>query len=165
MFDLEREILRWRRELLANGLTSSELDELEDHLRTDIEEQLCSGVAVHEAFGIALERIGRNSLLNTQFDFASASSPATWRSGNAAAIVKGTIGLLAACALVLTAVYWLSGASIALKTGASLLGAAFVAIVAGAVWLYGRGRRTTTSAEKGLEAMITPDVQELFSLA
>jgi hypothetical protein len=159
MFDLELEIQRWRRELIANGLSSSELDELEDHLRTDIEEQMRSGVAERDAFGIAVERIGRSSQLNTQFDFASASAPATRRSGNnAAAIVKRTIGLLVACALVSATVYWLSGVPIVWKTGASLFGAAFLAIVAGSVWLYGR-------AEKGLEGMNTPDVQELFSLA
>jgi hypothetical protein len=165
MFDLEREIQRWRRELLASGLNSSELDELEDHLRTGIEEQLHSGVAVHEAFAIAVERIGRGSLLNAQFDSACAIGPANWRSGNTGAVVKGTIGLLAACAIVLAAVYYLSGVPIAFKTGASLLGAAFLAIVAGAVWMCGRGPRTTVSAEKGSEALIPPDVQELFSLA
>src|SRR5262249_37531926 len=73
--------------------------------------------------------------------------------------------LLAACALVLTAGDWLFGVSIALKAGASLLGAAFVAVVAGAGLLYGRGRRTTTSAGKRLEGLITPHVEELLRLA
>jgi hypothetical protein len=162
MFDLEREIQGWRQELLTNGLSGSELDELEDHLRADIEEQRRSGVAVREAFAIAVKRIGRGSLLNTQFDFANASELGNGRRSNTAVVVlKGTIGLLAAWALVVTAVYCLSGVPIALKTGASLLGVPFLAIVAGSVWVHGRGRR----AEEILQGMFTPDGQELLSLA
>ncbi len=161
MFDLEREIQGWRQELLTNGLSGSELDELEDHLRADIEEQLRSGVAEREAFAIAVKRIGRGSLLNTQFDFASASALGNGRRSNTAVVVlKGTIGLLAAWALVVTAVYCLSGVPMALKTGASLLGVTFLAIVAGSAWVHGRGRR----AEEIL-GMFTPDGQELLSLA
>ena len=64
MFDLEREIQRWRQESLTHGLSGFELDELEDHLRADIEEQLRSGVAAREAFAIAVKRLGPSSLLH-----------------------------------------------------------------------------------------------------
>jgi hypothetical protein len=162
MFDLEREIQRWRQELHTNGLSGSELDELEDHLRADIEEQLRSGVAMREAFAIAVKRIGRGSLLNAQFDFASASAPENGRRSNTAVVVlKGTMGLLAAWALAVTAVGCLSSGPIALKTGASLLGVTFLAIVAGSAWVHGRRKR----AEEILQGMLTPDGQELLSLA
>src|ERR1044071_4378589 len=75
MFDLEREIQGWRQELLTNGLSGSELDELEDHLRADLEEQLRSDVAKREAFALAVKRIGRGSL--PMFDLNRAI--AEWR--------------------------------------------------------------------------------------
>lgn len=137
------------------------IGELEDHLRADIEEQLRADVAMHEAFAIAVKRIGRGSLLNTQF-VASASGPENGRRSNTAVVVlKGTVGLLAAWALAVTAVSWLSGVPIALETGASLLGVTFLAMVVGSAWVHGRRRR----AEEILQGMFTPDGQELLSLA
>src|ERR1043165_8737940 len=100
MFDLEREIQRWRREMLADGLSGLELDELEDHLRSDLEEQRRSGVATRDSFAIAVERIGRGGQLNTQFEFANASALAKGPTGHIAAVVKRAIGYLAACALL-----------------------------------------------------------------
>lgn len=163
MFDLEREIQQWRGELLADGLSDPELDELEDHLRSDIAEQVRSGVAVDEAFPIAVERIGRGRQLNAQFEFASASAPAKNRGGKAA-ITKGAIALLVACAIVVATVYCLSSVSFALKTGASLLALAFLAVTSVWIWVQ-RGRGTITLTSEVLLGMFPPDGQELLSLA
>src|SRR5689334_10772489 len=115
MFDLERAIERWQRELLAAGLSGLELDELEDHLRSEIEGQRRSGVAVAEAFAIAVERIGRGGQLNSEFEVANASAGAKGPSGNAAAIVKTTIGCVAVCALVVVVLYFVFGVPLTSK--------------------------------------------------
>ena len=44
MFNLEQEITKWRQQLAAGGIKGREaLDELESHLREDVEKQMDSG--------------------------------------------------------------------------------------------------------------------------
>ena len=51
MFDLEKAIAEWRQQLAAGGVKAPELlDELESHLREDVEEQLHSGFNGEQAF-------------------------------------------------------------------------------------------------------------------
>jgi uncharacterized protein involved in exopolysaccharide biosynthesis len=68
MFDLEREIRKWRQEMAAAGLAPDVLIELEEHLREDIERQVDSGANGSEAFQAALQRIGKPSVLRSEFD-------------------------------------------------------------------------------------------------
>ncbi len=52
----------------AAGIKTSEvLDELESHLRDDVEEQLRGGVTEQEAFEGAVPRMGQASLLEREF--------------------------------------------------------------------------------------------------
>jgi hypothetical protein len=68
MFDLERAIADWRRQMVAGGLKRAEaLDELESHLREDIQQQIQSGLATQAAFESAVERIGGARSLKTEF--------------------------------------------------------------------------------------------------
>ena len=68
MFDLERAIADWRRQMLAAGVKPpTTLDELESHLREDVERQTQSGVSVEQAFEIALQRIGQPGTLQSEF--------------------------------------------------------------------------------------------------
>ncbi|HKQ36661.1 MAG TPA: hypothetical protein VJ063_01210 [Verrucomicrobiae bacterium] len=58
MFDLEKALANWRQRMRLAGLKDpTALDELETHLRDDIEAQLRSGLAVGEAFESAMDRI------------------------------------------------------------------------------------------------------------
>jgi Clp amino terminal domain, pathogenicity island component len=68
MFDLEKKIGDWRQQMLAAGLKTGEaLDELEDHLRNDIQQQIQAGLTAEQAFEVAVERIGGTQALKTEF--------------------------------------------------------------------------------------------------
>jgi hypothetical protein len=67
-FTLERAIAEWRREMIAVGIKSCPtLDELEGHLREEIERQMCRGLTDQEAFAIAAQRIGNAGQLKSEF--------------------------------------------------------------------------------------------------
>src|ERR1700689_4723551 len=60
MFNLEKSISEWRKQMLAAGIkTPVPLEELEIHLREEIELQLKLGLRELEAFNFAAEKIGR----------------------------------------------------------------------------------------------------------
>jgi hypothetical protein len=68
MFSLEQAIAEWRRQMAANGIkTPALLDELQNHLREDIERQLQSGADVQQAFETAVQRLGQASVLRAEF--------------------------------------------------------------------------------------------------
>jgi len=72
MFDLEQAVAEWRRRMLAAGITAPEpLDELEHHLREEVEKQIQSGTGAQRAFEAAAERIGQPSALGAEFNKAS----------------------------------------------------------------------------------------------
>ncbi|MGA9452679.1 MAG: permease prefix domain 1-containing protein [Verrucomicrobiia bacterium] len=68
MFDLERSIAEWRRQMLAAGIkTPVPLEELESHLREDIAQQMQSGLSAQQAFDTAAKRIGHAPVLKREF--------------------------------------------------------------------------------------------------
>ena len=68
MFNLEQSISAWRSQMLAAGIrTPVPLDELESHLRDDIERQILSGRSEQQAFALAVRRVGSSNTLNTEF--------------------------------------------------------------------------------------------------
>src|SRR6476661_8231305 len=68
MPDLETRIAQWRRQMIAGGITNPEvLDELESHLREDIERHARSGLNVQQAFDAAVAKIGDASALKSEF--------------------------------------------------------------------------------------------------
>src|SRR5260370_22002028 len=69
MADLDEKIAEWRRQMLAAGIKSPvPLNELESHLRDDVDQQMRSGLAEQLALGIALQRIGQANALKTEFE-------------------------------------------------------------------------------------------------
>ena len=79
MFDLDRQVLRWReREERNSSLSPRELDELEDHLRArvDLELELNAVLAPADAFAIARRELGEAAALSKEF--AKAGKP-RWR--------------------------------------------------------------------------------------
>jgi hypothetical protein len=71
MFNLEQSITDWRQQMLAAEIQSPvPLEELEAHLREEIEQQLKLGISAQTAFLIAAERIGLGSSLKTEFKMA-----------------------------------------------------------------------------------------------
>jgi hypothetical protein len=70
MFHLEESIAEWRRQMLAAGIGSPELEELESHLREEIEVQIKSGIRAYAAFSNAVEEMGSAESLREQFQRA-----------------------------------------------------------------------------------------------
>ena len=68
MFELEKAIADWRQRMLTDGIKSpAPLDELESHLREEIERQMKSESNEQQAFEIAVEKIGQASELKIEF--------------------------------------------------------------------------------------------------
>ena len=68
MFNLESSITAWRQQMLAAGVqTPVPLEELELHLREDIEQRLQSGSDEQSAFESAVQKIGGASPLQNEF--------------------------------------------------------------------------------------------------
>lgn len=68
IFELETAIARWRRRLLEAGLTdSAALDELESHLRADIQALCARGEPAFRAFALAAARFGEPVLVRREF--------------------------------------------------------------------------------------------------
>ena len=67
MFDLEQSISEWRQQMLAAGITSSILDELESHLREEIKLHMKSGSNERDSFKVAVQNVGQASALTAEF--------------------------------------------------------------------------------------------------
>lgn len=68
MFNLEQAIANWRRQMLAAGIKSPvPLEELEIHLRDEIERQMESGLEPQAALVAAMEKIGQIQTLKAEF--------------------------------------------------------------------------------------------------
>lgn len=77
MFNLEQSIAIWRRQMLDGGIKSHDvLDELESHLREDIEKQMREGAPTAQAFATAVERVGRADELKLEFGKIERPRPA-----------------------------------------------------------------------------------------
>src|SRR5687767_12879865 len=97
MFDLEQAIGEWRRSLAVTpGLSAEVLDELESHLREDVQRETTAGQPPEEAFRLAVVRLGSAGALATEFAKVTRPAPASWVP---AWVVLG-VGCLAALVLV-----------------------------------------------------------------
>lgn len=67
MFDLEKSIANWRKQMVAAGIEISALDELESHLRDDIDREVRLGTMQSEAFESAVRRLGQPAILKKEF--------------------------------------------------------------------------------------------------
>jgi hypothetical protein len=60
MFNLDHAITEWRRQMLAGGIQAPiPLEELENHLRDDVEQQLQAGLSAEQAFNASVLRVGQ----------------------------------------------------------------------------------------------------------
>lgn len=68
-FNLDKAIVEWRQQMIRSGVNVSEtLDELESHLRDEIEEQAQGVSEEANAFVAAIQRIGTARALKNEFD-------------------------------------------------------------------------------------------------
>jgi hypothetical protein len=102
MFYLEQSIAEWRQQMLAVGIkTPVPLEELEGHLRDDVERQVREGLGEQQAFEIAVERIGQASFLKAEFKKAAGldESRGRKRAGFVFASLLGFYSLVITCVL------------------------------------------------------------------
>jgi hypothetical protein len=68
MFNLEQSIAEWRQQMLAAGIqTPVPLEELESHLREEIERQKKLGLSEQETFNSAAQKIGQARKVQMEF--------------------------------------------------------------------------------------------------
>ncbi len=68
MFNLEQSIVEWRQQMLVAGIkTPVPLEELENHLRDEIERQTKMGLNEQKAFEISVKQIGQPEPLHREF--------------------------------------------------------------------------------------------------
>jgi hypothetical protein len=68
MFELEKAIAEWRQQMLVAGIkTPVPLEELEGHLREDIEQQVKAGVSEQQAFEGSALQVGQAEVLKKEF--------------------------------------------------------------------------------------------------
>jgi hypothetical protein len=69
MFEFEKSVGAWRQQMLAAGIkTPAPLEELEIHLREEIERQVKSGLNEQKAFEISVQRIGQPEIIMSEFN-------------------------------------------------------------------------------------------------
>ena len=82
MFNLEQSIAEWRQQMLAAGIqTPVPLEELESHLREEIERQKKLGLSEQETFNSAAQKIGQGKVLRSEFQKAHTGNldrPLAW---------------------------------------------------------------------------------------
>src|SRR5689334_15542581 len=82
MFDLDKAIAEWRKQMLAAGIKAPvPLDELEIHLREEVEQQVRSGLSAREAFETAAQRMGQASRLKVEFKKVEKVKPVLQQKG------------------------------------------------------------------------------------
>ncbi len=107
MFDLEKAIADWRKQMLAAGIRAPlPLEELENHLREEIEHRRKTGLEVQHAFEISAEHVGKARALNSEFKKIGASSMAEKSMIAVCAMFVGFITLLGTATVVLCYTKW-----------------------------------------------------------
>ena len=104
MFELEREIRRWCEDLRARRCSSSDVAEIETHLRETTEQLTGVGLSPEEALMVATHRLGKPSELATELTRANAG--AVWfdrlKYASAGLAVCCVVLYTSACASILT---------------------------------------------------------------
>jgi uncharacterized membrane protein len=101
MSDLEQSIAAWRKQMLAAGVKSPvPLEELEAHLREEIERLVKSGLSEQSAFETSAAEMGRPEKLNCEFKKNERTSMK-----NKLLILTGILGVLIGAALIMPAAH------------------------------------------------------------
>lgn len=82
MFDLEQAFLKWRGEMATHRIVKAEvLEELENHLREDMDQHLRAGLTPEKAFALAVEGLGSPENLRQEFEVVgeTCDAPARFR--------------------------------------------------------------------------------------
>jgi hypothetical protein len=114
MFQLEEEMLKWQQRFAeAETLRTTDLAELEMHLRDSISSLIVTGLSEEEAFLIAVHRVGEPRRLEQEFGKVNGSH--IW-SQRVFWMIAGFL-LFNVCQLVFDSVAWLSASMAAVAGG------------------------------------------------
>ncbi len=98
MFDLEKQIARWRRQTEKSvGRQDGRLDELESHLRDQVEQLLKTGLTPEEAFHQAVARLGDPGAISAEF---RKTRSAAWRPARVAFLLWVVLAVAAGLLLL-----------------------------------------------------------------
>jgi cation transport ATPase len=135
MPDLEDKIVEWRRQMLAAGIkTPVPLDELESHLRDEVEQQMKSGLSAPPAFEAAIQRLGQARALKMEFKKVGATEGKQMK--RIVVILAALFGMVLGLSMVLPQLGQWSRTGVMHSLGFLLLGAALV-IVGGSAAFHG----------------------------
>lgn len=99
MFDLEKSIADWRTQMLAAGIkTPAPLEELEIHLREQVEWQINLGADPQKALDMAISQLGRPDVLKQEFKKLERN-----HMKRTLAILLGIFGVLVGTAIIMPA--------------------------------------------------------------
>ena len=102
-FDLDQAIAGWRQQMFAVGIKNSAvLDELESHLRDDLDRGILCGAVTHDAFQKAIQQVGQLERLKGEFDRVETNERNYMKRG--LIICAGILGVMIGMALVMPAV-------------------------------------------------------------
>jgi hypothetical protein len=102
MFDLEQSISEWRKQMLAAGIKFPvPLEELEIHLREEIERQMKSGLSEQKAFEMSVQQIGQPKMLKREFKKVERTLMK-----KIIIILAGVFGMFIGTGLILPALAW-----------------------------------------------------------
>ena len=103
MHNLDNDIAGWRQQMFAAGIKSAEvLDELESHLRDDIERRIRAGADAARVFRVAVAQFGPPKSLKAEFEKVQNKERKFMKRG--LIISAGVIGIMVGMALVMPAV-------------------------------------------------------------
>lgn len=125
MFELEKAIAEWRKEMISAGIKVPVLlDELEAHLHAEIERQMAMGTSAESSFENAIRKVGSADLLRREFEKVRKEARAT---KEAQAMSTVSMFTVAGLAPVLAALVFFRAGSFAELTAIQQL-SAFTAI-------------------------------------
>ena len=128
MFDLEQSITNWREQMFAAGIEAAALEELESHLREEIEQAMRSGMGAQQAFELSVDLIGKAARINDEFKKIGMDARSPMR---IVTLLMALCGTVKGGAMILPALgrWHVRGV---LPLGPRLVGCALVVIAAGA---------------------------------
>jgi len=108
MFHLETAITEWRNQMLAAGIKSPvPLEELESHLREDIEQQARAGLNGRRAFEAAVQKIGRAGIVHREFSKVNENNIVNQRRIDAvSSVVCAAVAAVTSTAVFLLPPFW-----------------------------------------------------------
>jgi hypothetical protein len=137
MFNLEQSIAEWRNQMLATGIKSPvPLEELESHLRDEIETQIKSGEHVKQAFEGAVWTIGNARVLKDEFKKSAAAKD---KSESLFELICAAVTFLFSLYGGLFVIYW-SVRDLQSSPTESYLAGALACLLFGLVMIAGAGR-------------------------